>query len=193
MLRCSVHLGDSSLPPKLFTTTNHCGWLVDNGMWLNLLLIRVLMCLIKYIAVSQLESTEAIHHPNGCLPRATWVPCIPSVLPKMMAASAPCRDKSLLSKSINWQCVYMWENTEETSASKCICVCVCISEYIWLRVCLFVCVCLFLYMRVCVFACACVCDCDYAGRVCVGLCVFVFTYVCMCMRLCRHKHLGTCV
>lgn len=57
-------------------------WLVDNGMQLNLLLIRVLMCVIKYIAMSQLENTGAIHHFNWYPPRATWAHLIPSVFPK---------------------------------------------------------------------------------------------------------------
>lgn len=51
-------------------------------MQLNLLLIRVLMCVIKYIAMSQLENTRAIHHFNWYPPRATWAHRIPSVFPK---------------------------------------------------------------------------------------------------------------
>ena len=48
-------------------------------MQLNLLVIRVLMCVIKYIAMSQLENTGAIHHFNWYPPQATWAPHIPSV------------------------------------------------------------------------------------------------------------------
>lgn len=42
-------------------------------MWLYLLLIRALMCDIKYIAMFQLENTGNIHHFNWYPPPATWM------------------------------------------------------------------------------------------------------------------------
>lgn len=55
-------------------------WFAINGMWLNLLLIGALMCIIKYITMSQLENTGAIHHFNWYSPQTTWAHHIPSVI-----------------------------------------------------------------------------------------------------------------
>ncbi len=48
-------------------------WLGDNGMQLNLHLITVLMCVIKYIAMSQLVEAGLIHHTNWYLACAAIV------------------------------------------------------------------------------------------------------------------------
>lgn len=95
-------------------------WLVDNGMQLNLLLIRALMCVIKYIAMSQLENTGAIHHFNWYPPRATWAHHIPSVLPKW----------SLLVERRSESGVFLLERTHWLYG---VCVCMlCLIVYIWI-------------------------------------------------------------
>lgn len=55
-------------------------WFAINGMWLILLLIGALMCIVKYITMSQLENTGAIHHFNWYSPQTTWAHHIPSVI-----------------------------------------------------------------------------------------------------------------
>lgn len=79
---CSV-LKHRDPPSEVIYPPDPLCWLVDNRMQLNLLLIRVLMCVIKYITVSQLENTGAIHHFNWYPPQTTWVHHIPSVLSKL--------------------------------------------------------------------------------------------------------------
>ena len=98
-------------------------WLVDNGMQLNLLLIRALMCVIKYIAMSQLENTGAIHHFNWYPPRATWAHHIPSVLPKW----------SLLIERRSESGVFFIGPRSLTLWCVCMCVCVCVCSA-WLYI-----------------------------------------------------------
>lgn len=57
-------------------------------MQLNLPLIRVLMRVIKYITMSQLENTETILHFNWYPPRATWAPHILSAFWVILACRA---------------------------------------------------------------------------------------------------------
>lgn len=106
-------------PPNLL-----CRW-VDNGMQLNLLLIRVLMCVIKYIAMSQLENTGAIHHFNWYPPQATWAHNVPSVFPEWsLLAERRCESKAILLERTHW--LYG--------------VCVCVRLYfprVYIRICAF--------------------------------------------------------
>ncbi len=104
----------------IYSPNSPC-WLVDNGMQLNLLLIRVLMCVIKYIAMSQLENTGAIHHFNWYPARATWAHHLPSVLPKWSLLVERRRECGVfLLEPVHWLYV---------------CVCVCV--YVYIEICAF--------------------------------------------------------
>lgn len=114
-------------PTEVIYPANPPCWLVDNGMQLNLLLIRVLMCVIKYIAMSQLENTGAIHHFNWYPPRATWAHHIPSVFPKW----------SLLVERRSESGIFLLERTHWLyGVCVCMCTCVCtLLDCIYLDLC----------------------------------------------------------
>lgn len=96
-------------PSEVIYPLNPLCWLVDNGMQLNLLLIRVLMCVIKYITMFQLENTGAIYHFNWYPPHTTWAHHIPSVFSKWCRFLREVRvigEHSLTLRCVCCMCVY---------------------------------------------------------------------------------------
>lgn len=99
---------DKHHPTEVIYPLKPPSWLVDNGILLNLLPIRVLMCVIKYITMFQLENTGAIHHFNWYPPRATRVF-------RQCSQNDPCLQRG----DVREECVHR----SHSPTSPCVCLC----------------------------------------------------------------------